>query len=74
MSRKSMTEAERYDAAMDAQAEADAARDRVYAEMDRQSAYPARTRDKQAVHDATLRDLDREARAVQERADRWLPW
>lgn len=74
MSRKSMTEAERYDAAMDAQAEADAARDRVYAEMDRQSAYPARTRDEQAVHDATLRDLDREARAVQERADRWLPW
>jgi len=45
--RKTMTRTERYDAAMDAQAEADAARDRVYAEMDRQSAYPARTPDEQ---------------------------
>jgi len=32
MSRKSMTEADRYDAAMDEQAEADAALDRVFAE------------------------------------------
>lgn len=72
--RKTMTRTERYDAAMDAQAEADAARERVYAEQDHQSAYPARTRDEQAAYDATLRDLDRAANAAQEQANRWLPW
>lgn len=73
MTRK-MTETERYDAAMDAQAEADAARDRVDAERERQRAYPATTREGQAAHDATVRDLDRDANAAQERANRWLPW
>jgi hypothetical protein len=72
--RKTMTETERYDAAMDAQAQADAARDRLDAERERQRAYPATTREGQARYDETTRDLDRDANAAQERANRWLPW